>query len=148
MRLRSRGLGRKELVMDFREYELVRQDDELVIVGRIRDPVSWDFTIRVCEDDIPGMVGLVFRRPMLGLLLRALFKRRPHDHWGSERAEHLVEGKRRRVLAGEQAVEKAAASVAPVTQRRPARSIRTAPRAVPERARPDPGSEPLAVDGG
>jgi hypothetical protein len=147
MRLRSRGLGRKELVMDFREYELVRQDDELVIVGSIRDPVNWDFTIRICEDDIAGMIGLVFRRPMLGLLLRGLFKRRPTDHWGAERAEHLVEGKRRRIRAREQAVEKAAASVAPVAPRRPVRSVRTSPRAVAERARSARATEPLAADG-
>jgi len=148
MRLRSRGLGRKELVMDFREYELVRQDDELVIVGSIRDPVNWDFTIRICEDDIAGMIGLVGRRPMLGLLLRALFKwRRPHDHWGAERAEHLIEGKRRRILAGENAAEKGAASVAPVVPRRTVRSVRTRPQAGTDRTSSARGSEPLAADG-
>ncbi len=28
MRLKSRGLGRKELVMDFREYAVAPEDDE------------------------------------------------------------------------------------------------------------------------
>jgi len=147
MRLRSRGLGRKELVMDFREYALVRQDDELVVVGSIRDPVNWDFTIRICEDDIAGMVGLVFRRPMLALLLRAAFKRRRRNHWGADRAPHLAEGKRRRVLAGEHAAEKAAASVAPAPERRPVRSVRTRPRPASEGEHPATGSEPLAAGG-
>jgi len=49
MRLRSRGLGRKELVMDFREYETIREGDEVVVVGTIRDPVNWDFSIRFCR---------------------------------------------------------------------------------------------------
>ena len=76
MRLKSRGLGRKELVMDFREYEVVREGDELVVVGTIRDPVNWDFTIRVCEDDVVGMTKLILRPSMIRLLLRSLFKPR------------------------------------------------------------------------
>jgi hypothetical protein len=104
MRLRSRGLGRKELVLDFREYEVVRVEDELVVVGTIRDPVNWDFTIRICEDDVPGMTWLVLRRAMLSLLLRSFFRRKKRDHWGQERAEHLAEGKKRRQTARDSAV--------------------------------------------
>ena len=55
MRLKSKGLGKKELVMDFREYTVVREGDELVVVGTIRDPINWDFTIRMCEDDLAGL---------------------------------------------------------------------------------------------
>ena len=56
MKLRSRGLGRKELVLDFREYEIERVGDEVVISGTIHDPVNWEFTIRVEPQDIPGML--------------------------------------------------------------------------------------------
>jgi len=118
MRLRSRGLGRKELVLDFREYELVRVDDELVVVGTIRDPVNWDFTIRICEDDIPGMIGLALQRGMLGVVLRSLFKRRKRHHWGQEHAEHLAEGKARRETARANASERARDSMQPLTTRR------------------------------
>ena len=52
MRLTSRGLGRKELVMDFREYDVIRNGDEILVVGTINEPVHWDFTIRMCEDDL------------------------------------------------------------------------------------------------
>jgi hypothetical protein len=146
MRLRSRGLGRKELVMDFREYAVLRQDEEVVVVGAIRDPVNWDFTIRFCEDDIVGMTRLVLRPAMLGLLLRALFKRRRHHHWSQEHAEHLAEGARRLATAGENAAERAAACVAPSAERKAVRSIRAPAPATADR-RIEPATEPLAADG-
>jgi hypothetical protein len=49
--------------MDFREYTVVREGDELVVVGTIRDPINWDFTIRMCEDDLAGMLALVVWTP-------------------------------------------------------------------------------------
>lgn len=126
MRLRSRGLGRKELVLDFREYELVRAGDELVVVGTIRDPVNWDFTIRICEDDVSGLTWLVLRRAMVGFLLRALLNRRKRHHWGQERAEHLAEGKRRRRAARENAVERVRVGLNPLATRRSAAVLREA----------------------
>ena len=132
MRLRSRGLGRKELVMDFREYEIVRQGEEIVIVGTIRDPVNWDFTIRICEDDISGTALLLLRRPMLAMLFRGLFKWRKHGHWSQEAAEHRAEGKRRRQVARENAVERASASVESVAARRIGRSVRATPPSAEE----------------
>ncbi len=106
MRLRSRGLGRKELVMDFREYDAIREGDELVIVGTIRDPVNWDFSIRMCEDDVPGFTRLLLRKPMLRLLLRSIFRRKKRHHWTQEREEHLTEGRRRHIVAAEKAAER------------------------------------------
>jgi len=147
MRLRSRGLGRKELVMDFREYEVVREGDEVFIVGTIRDPVNWDFTIRFCEDDIAGMTSLVFRKAMVGLLLRGIFKRRKHHHWGEERADHVAEGKRRRKLAAANAVERAKASAQPVASRRNVRSIREAEKPGRELPQPVPLLEKSASEG-
>lgn len=121
MRLRSRGLGKRELVMDFREYALIHKDGEVVVVGTIRDPVSWEFSIRVCEDDLPGLTRLLLNRTMIGLLLRALFKRRKSHHWSQDHAEHLAEGARRRVAAIERAADLANASFDPSSERRPAR---------------------------
>ena len=147
MRLRSRGLGRKELVMDFREYEVVREGEEVFIVGTIRDPVNWDFTIRFCEDDIAGITSLVFRKSMLGLLLRGLFKVRKHHHWGGERAEHLTEGKRRRKLAAENAAERVKASLQTTASRRNVRSIREAEKPGRELPQPVPLLEKSASEG-
>ena len=93
--------------MDFREYEVVREGDEVVIVGTIRDPVNWDFSIRFCEDDMVGMARFAMTRQTIGLVLRALFKRKRHHHWGQEHSEHVAEGKRRREQAKEKAAERA-----------------------------------------
>lgn len=70
MKLRSRGLGRRELLMDFREYDIARDGDDVVISGTIREPVNWDFTIRVSGDDIPGMLRVGLHRHTLSLAAR------------------------------------------------------------------------------
>ncbi len=114
MRLRSRGLGSKELVMDFREYELVLEGDELVVVGTIRDPVNWDFTIRVCEDDLAGLVRLILNPKTLRLVLRSLFSRSPKTHWSQARAEHVTEGKLRLIAARKNAEDRAKAAMRPL----------------------------------
>jgi hypothetical protein len=120
MRLKSKGLGKKELVMDFREYTVVREGDELVVVGTIRDPINWDFTIRMCEDDLAGLVALGANRSVFGLvmrwlsgLMRWLFGARPKHHWTQERDEHLAEGKKRLLAAQADAQEKAVAAMKP-----------------------------------
>jgi len=148
MRLRSRGLGRKELVMDFREYEVVREGDEVFIVGTIRDPVNWDFTIRFCEDDMAGITSLMFRKAMLGLALRGIFKRRKHHHWSAEREEHVAEGKRRRKLAAETAAERARTSLQSAAGRRNVRSIREAETPARELRAAVPALERSAGEGG
>lgn len=89
MRLKSRGLGRKELVMDFREYTVRRDGKEIVIEGTIREPVHWDFSIRMCEDDLPGVAKLAMSKSTIGLMLRSMFKRKKDAHWSLEREEHL-----------------------------------------------------------
>jgi hypothetical protein len=113
MRLKSKGLGKKELVMDFREYTVVREGDELVVVGTIRDPINWDFTIRMCEDDLAGLVALASNRSVFGLIMRWLFRRTPKHHWTQERDEHLAQGKQRLLVAKTDAQEKAAAAMTP-----------------------------------
>ena len=94
--------------MDFREYVPIREGDEVVLVGTIRDPVNWDFSIRICEDDIAGVTRLVFSKPMLGLLLRRLF-RRNRNHWTQEYTEHREDGSRRRVASEKKAADRIAA---------------------------------------
>ena len=70
MKLRSRGLGRRELLMDFREYDIARDGDDIVVSGTIREPVNWDFTIRISGDDIPGMLRVGLHRHTLSLAAR------------------------------------------------------------------------------
>lgn len=133
MRLRSRGLGSKELVMDFREYEIVYEGEELVVVGTIRDPVNWDFTIRVCEDDLAGLIRLMLNPKTLLLVLRSLFNRNPKTHWSQERAEHVAEGKTRLIAARENALERAQAAMKPLAgpaARRATRTVGSTPESV------------------
>ena len=111
MKLKSRGLGRKELVMDFREYTVRREGDEIVILGTIREPVHWDFSIRMCEDDLAGVAQVATRKTMLLWLIRALFKRNRRGHWSQDRSEHLAEAARRRTAADEKFATADTASV-------------------------------------
>ena len=97
MRLRSKGLGRREMVMDFREYEVVMEGDELVVVGIIRDPVTWDFSIRFCEDDYLAVFKLAFHPQTLKAVFRALLNRFRHNHWNKERVQHQAEGRESRI---------------------------------------------------
>lgn len=90
MRLKSRGLGRKELVMDFREYDVVVEGDEIVIVGTIHEPVHWDFSIRVCEDDLAGIINVALKKPTRRFALRAVFRRDKRHHWNSDRGRRIV----------------------------------------------------------
>jgi hypothetical protein len=120
MRLKSKGLGKKELVMDFREYTVVREGDELVVVGTIRDPINWDFTIRMCEDDLAGMLALAGNRSVFGLIMRWLSGlmrwmsgHRPKHHWTQDRQEHLAEGEKRLLAAKAVAPQKAAEAMKP-----------------------------------
>jgi hypothetical protein len=111
--------------MDFREYEVVREGEELVVVGTIRDPVNWDFTIRMCEDDVVGITKLVLRPAMIWMLLRAFWKRRKAHHWSQDHPEHLAEGRERLKVAREDAVERARACMQQQPARKPTRSLRS-----------------------
>jgi len=110
VRLKSRGLGRKELVMDFREYDVVREGNEILIVGTIRDPVNWEFSIRMCEDDIGGVARIAVKKSTIALLLRSIFKPKKQHHWNDDRAEHVAGAKGRRKAALEKYNERARAA--------------------------------------
>ena len=74
MRLWSRGLGQQELKMDFMRYAISKEGQEVVISGRITDPVNWDFWIRFDENDVPGLVRVATNRKVIGLVGRRWFK--------------------------------------------------------------------------
>ena len=75
MKLWSRGLGKEQLKMDFMRYAISKEGQEIVISGRITDPVNWDFWIRFDEDDVPGLVHVATNRKVIGLVARRWFKR-------------------------------------------------------------------------
>ena len=59
--------------MDFREYHIARDGDDVVVSGTIHEPVNWDFTIRIGRDDIAGMLRLGLNRHTLALAMRSVF---------------------------------------------------------------------------
>lgn len=100
--------------MDFREYTVVREGPEVVIRGTIHEPVHWDFSIRLCEDDLPGIASVATQRTMLGWLLRAVLRRQRHAHWSNDRTTHLAQARTRRAASATR-LATSAASVPPTT---------------------------------
>lgn len=138
MKLKSRGLGRKELIMDFREYTVVRQGNEILIVGTIREPVHWDFTITMCEDDLAGVAKVALMKPTMGLLLRSAFKRNKSAHWSVDRKTQIAQAKEARVEMLEKraaAAEKEAESAeAPLSRSEARKQAKAAKKAEKEAA--------------
>ncbi len=159
MKLKSRGLGRKELTMDFREYVVRREGREIVIQGTIREPVHWDFSIRMCEDDLAGVTRVALQRPTIALLVRAMFKRNKDAHWSVDRKtqiEQANEARKEQVVKAAEEVAKAEEAAAKakeaggdgseVTELSPREKRRQA-REARERAEAAAASEADATDG-
>ena len=93
MKLWSRGLGKQELKMDFMKYDVRREGHEVVISGRITDPVNWDFWIRFDENDVPGLIRVAKNPSVIGMVTRRwlkkafLFWRRPAEKAAVETAD-------------------------------------------------------------
>jgi hypothetical protein len=104
------------MVMDFREYELLLEGDELVVVGTIRDPVSWDFSIRFCEDDYLAIVKLAFHPQTIKAVLRAMLHRAKGHHWGKDREVHQAEGREALVQVRQTVHERVKSAVQPFDQ--------------------------------
>ncbi|MCL4448160.1 MAG: hypothetical protein M1483_01685 [Actinobacteria bacterium] len=88
MKIKSRGLGRRELLVDFNEFKITRQGDEVVLDGNTHAPVTWETTIRITPSDIPSMIRLAVNPKIIGLGFRwvfSLFRRRSHDVNPAER---------------------------------------------------------------
>ncbi len=94
--------------MDFREYTVTRDGSEILVEGTIREPVRWDFSIRMCEDDLAGIAGVAMSRKTLGFLIRAMFKRKKDSHWSVDRETHLVQVKEAITARAEAVAKKAA----------------------------------------
>jgi len=99
MKLWSRGLGRTELSMDCRYYKVIEEpgSGNAVVVGNMREPVNWEFTIKMEPHDIAGIMKLFFTLPMLKFVLKNifgyfiyLFNRKNFIEEGHEDLEHHV----------------------------------------------------------
>jgi len=70
MRIWSKGLGTMVLLMDFRNYYVERNGGDLLIKGKITDPVFWNFVITIKRDDIRGLANIAFKPRFLFYLLK------------------------------------------------------------------------------
>jgi hypothetical protein len=75
MKLWSRGLGKQQLQMDLMRYEITQDGEEIVISGRIVEPVNWDFWIRFNEDDVPGLIRVAKNRKLIRMVLRRYLRK-------------------------------------------------------------------------
>jgi hypothetical protein len=56
MRIWSRGLGKRELVMDLTKCEIAREGDRYILKGTVVEPVNWEFRITMEPEDVPGLI--------------------------------------------------------------------------------------------
>ncbi len=74
MKLWSRGLGRRELIMDFTHYAIRGSEDGgIEIFGVTEQPVSWEFRVHIEQEDIPGLVNVALSRPVRRMVIRKIF---------------------------------------------------------------------------
>ncbi len=80
MKLWSRGLGRTEVDMDFRYYEVTRDKESgnVCIVGNMRSPVNWEFRIMLESEDLPGFMKMLFNWSMIGYVIKNIYKYIPY----------------------------------------------------------------------
>jgi len=76
MKLWSRGLGRTEIDMDLRYYEIVKdpQTGYITVIGTMQSPVTWEFTIKLEPDDIAGVIKLALKLPVLSFAIKNLYR--------------------------------------------------------------------------
>ncbi len=80
MRIWSRGLGKRELLMDLSKCEITREGDRYILTGTVVSPVNWEFRITMEPQDVPGLMRtamssgfIVLGLKWLGRLLKAPF---------------------------------------------------------------------------
>lgn len=76
MKLWSRGLGTTELKMDCRYYTVKGNpdDDGVRIMGKITNPVTWEFRVTLEPEDIPGMMKMFFHYCVIRLTFKNLYR--------------------------------------------------------------------------
>ncbi len=67
MKIRSRGLGRRELEMNLREFTLERDGRGILLKGVTHAPITWETTIRIGPRDVGGILRFALRPGMLRL---------------------------------------------------------------------------------
>ncbi|MBA4367461.1 MAG: hypothetical protein C0403_07465 [Desulfobacterium sp.] len=76
MLLWSKGLGQTEVYMDFRHYRTIQDPDSgnVLIVGKMQNPVTWEFVITLQPEDIAGIIKSLFTFPMIRFVIRNFYQ--------------------------------------------------------------------------
>ncbi len=74
MKLWSRGLGKTEVYMDFRQYQSLKdpKSENILIIGNMQDPVTWEFKITLQPEDIAGVMKMLFNFSMIKFVIKNL----------------------------------------------------------------------------
>lgn len=123
-------MGKRELDMDFMRYEISRDGDDIVLSGKITEPVNWDFWIRFDEEDVPGLIRVAKNPGIIRLVFRRWFGKLPF--LGRKKPEEVEEPEK---------AQKPAAAVKPVAGKKEEEEEEAEPVAAASRSGTD-RSEP------
>jgi hypothetical protein len=79
MKIRSRGLGKRELQLDLREFKVTTEAKEVVLSGVTHAPVTWETNIRVRSEDIGAIIKIALNPKILKLVVRWVFRLKTPD---------------------------------------------------------------------
>ncbi len=74
MRIKSRGLGKRELQLNLGEFKVTTESKEVVLSGVTHAPVTWETTIRIRSEDMGSMIKLAFNPQVIKLVIRWIFR--------------------------------------------------------------------------
>ncbi len=75
MKVWSKGLGQIVLNMDLRRYYVeLDNGGDLLIKGKITDPVLWKFKLTIDKDDIPGLLHVLSKPRILIYIVKNSYK--------------------------------------------------------------------------
>ena len=70
MRVWSKGLGTRELVIDFAKSNVTREGDKVFVRGVIQEPVAWNFEVTITKGDVPGLLHVIVSTAVLSHFAR------------------------------------------------------------------------------
>ncbi len=70
MKIRSRGLGKRELQLNLGEFKVTSENKEVVLSGVTHAPVTWETNIRIRSEDIGSIIKLALSFKILKLVIR------------------------------------------------------------------------------
>jgi hypothetical protein len=74
MKLWSRGLGKQEINLDFRYCKTLKDPEtgNMLIIGNMHSPVTWEFKISFQPEDIGGIMKAIFTPSMFFFAIKNL----------------------------------------------------------------------------